>query len=391
MARELSIEQLGIYGLLTGSISYCLYIVGLDYYTYTTRELMSQPKENWSILLRDQVTFYIITYALTLPIFLILFTQQLLPWKMLLPFYGLLAIEHISQELYRILVAIQKPLLASISLFFRLGAWIYAIFIYTIILNFSVSLNLIFTGWSIGGLLSIMLGLVYLHKAIDWSRVKKQRINWTAILNGLRVSSHLLVSTLALRTLFTFDRYFIEWYVSTESVGVYTFYSSLVNGISGFIDAGVIVFQAPQIVKSYKLGNMVEFNKAKAIMQRSIIIALIILCGLSLIIINPLLHFISKETFIKDISIYYWLLLATIFLSLSNISHYELYAKDKDRHLMFSGIVTLVVFCSGAYILMPHFGSEGVAISMASSMIVMFIFKHLSKKHTISKITNSNR
>jgi O-antigen/teichoic acid export membrane protein len=375
LARELTIEQFGIYGLFVVSVSYGLYIIGLDYYSYTTRELLSQSREYWGVLLRDQAIFYIVTYCLALPFFLILFSQRILPWSMLLPFYGLITIEHISQELYRLLITLQKPIIANIVHFLRLGGWVYAVFIYAMSWNLSLSLNLIFVSWGIGGLLSIVIALHYVYGTIDWDQVWSKKIEWSVMLKGLKISSRFLVSTLCLKALFTLDRYFIEWYVSTEAVGVYTFYASLVNGISAFIDAGVIVFQYPLIIKYFKIGDMIKFNQAKKTLNYHIWIGLIILCSLSLICIEPLIRYIAKDAYLKEIHTYYWLLGAIIFLSFSSVPHYELYAKNKDTTIMVSSIVALIVFCICSFTLLPLYGSEGVAMALMMAMGMLLFLK----------------
>lgn len=378
LARELSIEQLGLYGLFAASVSYGLYIVGLDYYAYTTRELLGQSKDSWASLIRDQVVFYLIIYSLALPFFTLLFTQRLLPWTMLLPFYGLLALEHVSQELYRLLVTMQKPLLANIALFFRLGAWVYGLLIYIWIWDFSAGLNLLFISWALGGLFSIFIVVGHLRNAIDWTTLKGQAVNWARMWVGLRISSRFLLSTLALRALFTLDRYFIEWYVSTEAVGIYTFYASLANGISAFIDAGVVVFQAPLIVKSFKSGDTAAYKQAIQNLQKQIGIILAIIGGLSVMGIKPLLYLIDKEVLLRDIHIYYWLLLATALWSFSMVPHYQLYANSQDKVIVRSAIQALIVFCVSAFFLVYLYEAVGVAMALALGMGVLFADKKRS-------------
>ena len=47
LARFLTPAELGLYGLLAATIGYALHLLGLDFYTYTTRELLKRPREEW--------------------------------------------------------------------------------------------------------------------------------------------------------------------------------------------------------------------------------------------------------------------------------------------------------------------------------------------------------
>ena len=46
MAKFLSAEEVGVYGLFVVLVSYSLYAVGFDFYTFSTRELVLKDKKN---------------------------------------------------------------------------------------------------------------------------------------------------------------------------------------------------------------------------------------------------------------------------------------------------------------------------------------------------------
>jgi hypothetical protein len=64
-------------------------------------------------MLRDQGVFNGITYTALLPCCLLLFWLGALPWSLAVWFFPLLALEHVAQELNRLLVAISQPIWAS--------------------------------------------------------------------------------------------------------------------------------------------------------------------------------------------------------------------------------------------------------------------------------------
>lgn len=125
LARFLEPAELGLYGLLTVTISYALYFLGFDFYIFTTREILKAEPENRGQLLKSQIALSLILYAVFLPLSVGLFVVGLLPWWLLPWFLALLVLEHITQELNRLLVALQRQLVASWVLFSEQGggAW----------------------------------------------------------------------------------------------------------------------------------------------------------------------------------------------------------------------------------------------------------------------------
>jgi len=106
-----------MYGLLTITISYALYFLGFDFYIFTTREVLKAELETQGRLLKSQVGLSLLLYAVFLPLSMSLFVFGLLPWWLAPWFLGLLILEHINQELNRLLVAINRQLIASWVLF----------------------------------------------------------------------------------------------------------------------------------------------------------------------------------------------------------------------------------------------------------------------------------
>ncbi|PQI89099.1 hypothetical protein C5U11_05310, partial [Acinetobacter baumannii] len=70
MAKFLSAEEVGVYGLFVVLVSYSLYAVGFDFYTFSTRELVLKDKKEWGSFLKSQSFLIIFAYIVILPIIL---------------------------------------------------------------------------------------------------------------------------------------------------------------------------------------------------------------------------------------------------------------------------------------------------------------------------------
>ncbi|CAN0590518.1 unnamed protein product, partial [Ectocarpus sp. 12 AP-2014] len=112
-------EQVGLYGLITVTVAYSIYFVGFEFYTFSTRDLVARPRAEWPRLLSSQLVFFGLMYLVILPAFSVVFFLELLPWKVMAAFIALVVLEHLSTELMRLLVAIERPLLATFTLFLK--------------------------------------------------------------------------------------------------------------------------------------------------------------------------------------------------------------------------------------------------------------------------------
>ncbi|MGD9686123.1 MAG: oligosaccharide flippase family protein [Desulfobacter sp.] len=374
LAKVLPPEQLGVYGLFTVTISYALYFCGLDFYTYAQREMLSLPRDQWGTIIRNQFAFYGVVYLVVLPLLLLVFVAGVLPWQMIGWFYLLLTLEHLSQELSRLLVACGKVTLTNIVLFFRSGAWVFAVIA---IYRYNPDIDElwpIWTGWSCGVAFSMLIA-IYAVRRLVGQLPAKVPIDWHWIRKGLKTAGQFLVGTLALRGLFTFDRYFLDLYAGKSAVGVYSFYMSFANAMMAFADAGIISKMYPKIVVAYRTGRYEEYkdNLKKLGMG---IIALYFSCLLVLlVVVKPVLHYIGKDIFSSQIGILWVLLAAMAVYSLSLIPHYALYAHGSDRQITFASVFALFIFVISAIFLTPSYGTVGISFSIFISMVGLLAIK----------------
>ena len=173
IAKLLEPAELGLFGLMLATVSFGVLVVGADYYTYSQRELLARPPEQWSFVIQHQIKAQIILYGLLLPLQLFIFLFGFLDWHYAAWFFVLLIVEHISQEINRLLVVMQKQLIASWVLFIRWGSWV--IVIVPIMYFFPEMRNLytLYTAWLVGGLFAILIGIAAIYKVLpNWEKVR---------------------------------------------------------------------------------------------------------------------------------------------------------------------------------------------------------------------------
>lgn len=237
LAVYLEPKELGIYGLFSATISYAIFFLGLDFYTYTTRELLRRDQTEWGRLLKSQGALHIALYLFFLPLLLVLFIYGFLEWQFAPWFFLLLVFEHINQELMRLLIAISHQFAATMALFFSQGLWAAAITVWMFSDEQARELTSVFGAWLIGNICALVIGVAVLvkkeignwHRSVDWKWLKK----------GFPVALPILLSTVCIRGIFTLDRYYVDFLLGSELLGVYVLFISIASSLMAFLDAGV--------------------------------------------------------------------------------------------------------------------------------------------------------
>ena len=373
LAKLLEPAEVGLYGLLTVTIAYVMMAVGFDFYTYATRELINTDRSQWLAQLRDQCVFYSMTYAVLLPLCLLIFTQGLLPWSLALWFFPLLALEHLAQEFNRLLVAISEPLSASIVLFLRQGLWAGMAALWMWLVPEQRNLHFVLGAWSAGVLLACLFAATRLT-SLDRASLRNT-INWSWIKRGVRIALPFIFATLSLRALYTLDRYWIEALSGLEVLAAYVLFMGIANVIMTFLDAAVFTFIYPSLILAAGQGNLTAYN---AHMKRLTMQTVLFTTGLCVAVIGlayPLMEWINKPVYINHFSLLYWAVLATALFAVSMVPHYALYARKQDRQIIISHFLSLPIFVTGVYLYDGHLGEAAIPAAMASAFLFILITK----------------
>ena len=376
LAKFLEPEELGHYGLLTVTIGYALYLLGFDFYTFTTREVIKQEKGNWGGILKNQSALSIILYLAIFPILSLVFIKDLLPWSLAGWFFTLLVLEHLTQELGRLLIAVSEQLLASVMLFLRSGIW--AVFVTFLMLARpdARELNIVLFSWAFGSLAALCLGIYRLKqlKITGWHKP----IDWKWILRGLKTAIPLLVATLAVRGILTADRYWFAELTNLETLGAYVLFMGISTALLSFLDAGVFAFLYPAMISAHHNKDAIAFRlKSKTLLFQTLIFSCIFGAA-ALLAIDPLLIWLNKPLYLAHKSIFLWTLLITLLYSLSMVPHYALYAQGLDRPIIHSHITSLLIFIPVTWLLSRYWPLQAVPAGLCIAFVFILLWKCLA-------------
>ena len=373
LAKFLEPRDLGVYGLFVAAVGYGIYVIGLEFYTYSMRELIGSNRENRAKIIKNQFALYFLAYLFFLPVIFLFFYFKGLPWSFFWWVLVVLVLEHIAQELNRILISLSQQLYAGIVLFVRTGLWGLVVIVAQWLDSEFRNLNFIFLMWSISCLAACFLAIKRIANQCDSFSGLKINIGWIAL--GLKIAFPMLLASLAVRGIFTFDKYFIESVGGLEVLGSYVLFIGMATAVISFIDAGVVDFSYPKIVTASRLLDKEGFKREMALLLRNVVLLgtfLIISCA---VVGYLIVRYIDKPLYVNNIYILHWLLVAIGINVLSLVPHIGLYSLGEDRTIVFSQGFGFLVFLVTALFLKNYFGILSVLLALCSAWLSILLWK----------------
>ena len=374
IARYMTTEEMGIFGLMNVTIAIALFFLGLDFYVYNTREILAHEPSRQVAMIRDQLVFHGLIYLVILPLLLSVFFLKIISWQYVGWFYLLLVMEHLSQESYRLLTTFSRPFMANLVLFIRSGIWVYVIVAAGVLSKKIGGLTVIWGAWSVGVGLSLILAAYALRK-LPWGELRHANVDWNWIRQGTKVALPFFVATLALMGVQYADRYYLEFFHGEKAVGIYTFFVSIANVVPIFIFSGSTMILYPAILSAFQRK---EYRRYRHLMKK---LTLAVTAGSALLsiifafAIYPILKLTDKDVYQDNLSIFWITLAGAVVFALSHIPHYALYARRMDRAIVRSTFIALIVSLAANTILVPRYGLRGAALATLSAMIALLLGK----------------
>lgn len=373
LAKLLTPSEVGLYGLVTATVAYSLYFVGLDFYTFTTRELAGSDRSTWGGFIKNQATLSLTLYCIVLPALTFVFFYGMLPWALAKWFFLLIILEHVCQELTRLFVAVSEQLTASVVIFLRQGTWAIVIVAVMLIDEQARHLDAVFGAWVVACVLAIgfSIGKLRTMGIGGWHAALSRQWIW----RGVKMAVPFLVATLAIRGMFTVDRYWLQVLSGLEVVGAYVLFIGVANTLMAFLDAGVFSFAYPAMIKAYR-------NNAPALYRqkmREMVFLTVLFAGgfavISTLLLPYLLDWLGKSVYLDNYMLFYWLLLATILNALGMIPHYAVYAQKRDRSIIQSHLAALPIFIMVTAIATQWTSVYAIPIGLCASQFAIVVWK----------------
>ena len=285
--------EFGIYSLIISSIYISLTLIGFDIYIHCNRKIIEKENQkDQNSIINNQLAAYIPFYII-FSITLFFIPERIIPKEFILLFFSISILEHINSEIFRLLLALRKTITANLLFFIRNGLWpliIFVLYYYDIHPKISILLSY----WIYAEILALIIGLALLSKKYT---INLRLINRETIIQSYKYALIFFIGTIAYKIVEFSDRYFIDYYLNKESVGVYSLYSQFGSVLNTIIFTIVISIGYPKLLKSIYENNISQIKKERNQMFIEIIIISIITITGGYFILERLLETINKPLY----------------------------------------------------------------------------------------------
>lgn len=376
LPKEMLVSDYGDLNLLITTVTFFLFFIGFDFYTFSHRDFINENKGRVSKKIYNHFVLSICLFLVSIPILYLVLKLNNLSFFVLAA--SLLYSEYLSQEIYRLLILFSKPILANAILFFRSSIWIILLIILSRSINVGFTIENILLFWILGNLILLCLTSFICFKYLKGRGIFKINLTW--IKKGLLISAPFLLSTLSLKIIELSDRYIINYFFSNAEVGVYSFYSNIANTLNVFVNTSVVITIYPKLLESYKSQNEEKIKYYKKVYKREMIIFLFFFATLIGSLFTSILNWLGKDEFIQNTPTFWILLSANILFNLSLIPHHILYASYKDKEAIVPIVIAGVLNVIFNLCLVPIIGIMGAGISTLISFMLILILKYNAMK-----------
>lgn len=376
MSKYFDVDVFGNYGLITSLITILIFVLGLDFYNFSVRDIL-KTKNQQEIVNKVFMSFvlYAIVYFLYVFFSYFIFKEidYINPYLFLVIFLAIT--EHLSQEIYRLLVGFNKVLLANILLFFRTVSWS-SIICYYYYYNTIITVEKIFSLWLIANSLTLIyVFFLVLYK--NYSKIRKVSFSTIWIKKGLKISSVFFLATISLKSLEYANRFIVDYFMGEKLAGIFLFYSNISILITVYINTIVISFELPELIKSINSPNI---HKLLIKFKKSLIVHIIISSIFILIIIKPLLMWQNKAEFEEYLPLIFFLIIGVGLMNFSLLYHFKLYIYHKDNALLKSMVISAVLSLLITFWLTSIYGIYGTASAFVISCAILFYMRYFEAK-----------
>jgi O-antigen/teichoic acid export membrane protein len=365
----LSPAEMGQYGLLTAALAFALLSIGLEFYSYTLREMVPATPAGRIRIIADQITlavaaFLVVGVLVLAAILAGLFPSRLAPWFLLI-----LITEHISLEATRILIITGRPVRAYIGVFLRGGIWVYAMAVLMFTTPSTRTLETVLVWWALGGTLAIAFSAVSLSN-LPWRKLRGYRPDWNAIFAGLRTARPFMLTAAGALVISYVDRFIIDRFVGREALGIYTFYSTILIGLLS-LGASVSHQFLPKVISGYAASAEAYRAALRSFFWSLLVLALgtAIISGL---VMGPMLNILGLSVYASGIWVFYAMLPGIFLRMLADVPSYALYAARSDSYLLFCNLGAALISTLLNVLLIPIFGIYGAALTGGIASAVLF-------------------
>lgn len=382
ITKKLSLEFQGTFTLMSTNVAILVMILGYELYTFTN-QILVKDRNQATYIFKNSLVFFMLAYLLILPfggflVYLGFLTMDVFWW-----FVVLVIAEHLSQEMFRIYIAIEETVFANFLYFLRAGLWSWIIAL-ALFMDYISTIELvdIIKFWTFGAFISVLWGISRMP-SIKYFFKEKVDLKW--LFGALKFSSSLILSAVLLKVIEYSDRYFIEFYLGKADLGIYAFFFQLSNLVNVIVFTLYISFVYPVIMNRVLDKDSVQYLETKKYLNRRIFVLALGFAIFYVFAIPFLVGYVSNPQLSDNIWLLFLMLISVVLINLSYASHYFLISDKRESNILKITLLATLINLSLNSLLIPFMGLLGAAITLLVTSAFIFVAKNAKEKFFLRK------
>ncbi|HEU0117051.1 MAG TPA: hypothetical protein VFR09_00330 [Alphaproteobacteria bacterium] len=376
MARYLSLQGLGVFGLVNGAVVTLMTALGIRFDYIAARDLVgTKPYEALSKM-RDQAVFYALNYAVLAAIMLVLTLTDVtgVAPRIMLIIYILAVMENCAGMTFANLTSLGHPLFANGMFFVRSGLWVFPVIALGFMIPAYRTDSAIFCAWGLGLLLSLVI-TVWAGRGLPWQKVMSTPVDWGWLKDGVRKCFFIWLGSLGGTIGWFVDRFVVADFKGLELAGVATFYTSFGTALFALVHSGVLSFAYPRVIALHKEKNKTAFwHEVRSVGWHVALSAGFIAIVLA-IAVPWLGHVFHREEFVEQAPTLWLILLGTWLRCNAETFYYVLFARHQDRAVWLGDLLFLVPTFGCNVVLVPMYGFIGIGYSAVIAAFLLLLWR----------------
>lgn len=379
LARELSPQDLGQFNILVYSVMLIAYVLGFNFYTFSTREIV-RAEEKIPLII-SQIKYQSCFFLLLLPAVWGFSSYYLgLGTPLAVLFVVLVGLELVSTEFSRVFIALERQLESNIIFFMRSSAW--GVFLVAFWLLLDLSYDYIFYCWVGGSFLSVIYAVLVLRKNFESTVWKFQDNEMEWIKSGVVVALPFFLNGLVLKISEYASIFLLDYHRGDYYIGIYTFFLTLQNVALTMVYVSIIAIYMPKLLDDKR--DAADRTLLFAQMKKKVFVFSFVLMLLSFLLVYPTLLLIDKEDYFDHLSIYFVLGAAILLLNLSHVYSTLLYVLRKDKVLFYTNFSISIVSIVAGYLLIGRWGMTGAAATQVLVYLLLLLLMFGACRKTVA-------
>ena len=236
MGRYLSLTEVGIYGLVSGSVTILMTVIGfrLDY--IVSRELVGATPAAAMLKMRDQAVVNFIGYGVLLG-GMLAFSRTFLPGVdtgYLVFIFLLSVLENFAANTFANMTSLGFPLSANVVYFIRSALWVFPVIFLGLGTPRLRSTLVILVAWTSGIVISLIV-TIWAGRRMPWHLAWHSLIDWQWVRVSLAKCSLIWIGSIGITSSFFIDRFFVAGFLGLDLAGVSTFYASFAAALYALV------------------------------------------------------------------------------------------------------------------------------------------------------------